>query len=188
MTASPERAGTPVPERWPRITLIAAMAHERVIGRGNRLPWHLPADLAHFKRATLGKPIVMGRRTWESLPGLLPQRRHIVLSARRGFCPAGAEVAADPDAALALAGPVPEVMVVGGASVYRAFLGRADRLLLTEIDAEIGGDTFFPAWSSEVWCERERRHRPRDLRNPHDLDFLVLERRDEASATRACGG
>jgi dihydrofolate reductase len=89
--------------RTPPVTLIAAMAHDRIIGRDNRLPWHLPADLAHFKRATLDKPIVMGRRTWESLPGLLPRRRHIVISRDAALAPEGCDVVDSPDAALALA-------------------------------------------------------------------------------------
>ncbi|WP_462319875.1 dihydrofolate reductase [Halochromatium sp.] len=162
----------------PRITLIAAMAHERVIGRANTMPWHLPADLSHFKRHTLDKPIIMGRRTWESLPGLLPRRRHIVISADPVFRAAltRAEAASAPEMALEQAGPVPEVMIVGGASVYEAFLPLADRMLLTLIDAEIEGDTDFPAWLPSEWREIERRYRRRDTDNPYDLEFVTLER------------
>jgi len=160
------------------ITLIAAMAHERVIGRANALPWHLPADLAHFKRHTLDKPIIMGRRTWESLPGLLPRRRHIVISAESAsrLASGPAETASTPEAALELAGLVPEVMIVGGASIYQAFLPLASRMLLTLIDAPIEGDAWFPAWSEAEWREAKREHRPRDTVNVFDLDFVTFER------------
>lgn len=161
------------------------MAHDRVIGRRNRLPWHLPADLAHFKRQTLDKPIIMGRRTWESLPGLLPRRRHIVLTTDTCFSAERADLARSPDDALTIAGDASEVMVVGGASVYAAFLPLATQMLLTLIDAEIDGETRFPAWSSSDWQEVARRHRPRDAGNPYDLDFVTLERR---SGGQASGG
>jgi dihydrofolate reductase len=160
-----------------QIVLIAALAHDRVIGCANRLPWHLPADLAHFKRHTLDKPIVMGRRTWDSLPGRLPRRRHIVVSADPAFAPDAVEVARSPSEAVQIAGPVPEIMVVGGASLYQAFLADADRMLLTLIDAEIAGDARFPAWSPSQWRETAREHRPRDAANPYDLDFVTLVRR-----------
>jgi dihydrofolate reductase len=163
-------------DRRPTVTLIAALAHDRIIGRGNALPWHLPADLAHFKRATLDKPIVMGRRTWESLPGLLPRRRHIVVSGDPGFAADGADVVHSPEEALAGAADAAEVMIVGGASIYRAFLPRADRMLLTLIDADIDGDTRFPAWDAAGWRETAREHRPHDAANAYDMDFVTLER------------
>lgn len=154
------------------------MARGRVIGRDNTMPWHLPADLAHFKHHTLGKPIIMGRRTWQSLPAVLPRRRHIVISADPGFRPAlaQAEVVGSPEQALEQAGPVAEIMIVGGASLYEAFLPLADRMLLTLIDAEIQGDTYFPAWPISQWREVDHQHRPCDAENPYDLDFLTLER------------
>lgn len=154
------------------------MARGRVIGRDQTMPWHLPADLAHFKRLTLGKPIIMGRRTWESLPGLLPSRRHIVVSGDPWFRHnlTRVESASSPEAALELAGAVPEVMIVGGARLYEAFLPLAGRMHLTLIDAEIDGDTRFPPWSASQWREAERHHRPRDAANPYDLDFVTLER------------
>lgn len=160
-----------------RIVLIAAIAHDRVIGRDNSMPWHLPADLAHFKRQTLDKPIVMGRRTWESLPGRLPRRRHIVISRDPTFAPSDVEVARSPRDSLSIAGPVPEIMIVGGASVYEALLPLADRMHLTFIDAAIEGDTRFPAWVETDWREIERQHRPSDADNAYDLDFVTLERR-----------
>jgi dihydrofolate reductase len=169
--------------RTPRVTLIAALARDRIIGRDNALPWHLPADLAHFKRATLDKPIVMGRRTWESLPGLLPRRPHIVISRDPHFTADGADVVRSPEAALAAAAQDAEVMIVGGASIYRAFLPMADRMLLTLIDAEIDGDTRFPAWDAAVWCETAREHRPRDGANAWDMDFVTLERIDSGDVS-----
>lgn len=154
------------------------MARGRVIGRDNAMPWHLPADLAHFKQHTLDKPIIMGRRTWESLPGLLPRRRHIVISADPRFRRAltQAEPASTPEGALAQAGSVPEVMIVGGASIYQAFLPLAERMRLTLIDAEIEGDTHFPAWSPSQWRETAHQYRPPDAANPYALEFVTLVR------------
>jgi dihydrofolate reductase len=160
----------------PTITLVAALARNRVIGRGNRLPWHLPADLAHFKRLTLDKPIVMGRRTWESLPGLLPRRTHIVVSRDRSYRAPGALVVDSPEAAIAAAGAVPEVMVVGGAALYASLLPSARRMELTRVEAEIDGDAWFPEWDPELWRELWRARRAWDARNAYDLTFLRLER------------
>lgn len=161
----------------PLIALIAALAENRVIGRANRLPWHLPADLAHFKRLSLDKPILMGRRTWESLPGLLPQRRHIVITANPAYRAPGCELASSPAAALALVQDEPEVLVIGGEMLYRAFLPVAGRLYLTLVGTRIeDGDAFFPSWGPDEWVETERETRARDERNPHDLIFLKLDR------------
>jgi dihydrofolate reductase len=162
----------------PRIVLIAAMARHRVIGKGNRLPWRLPRDLAHFKRHTLDKPIVMGRRTWESLPGRLPRRRHILISRGLQTAPPQVDLVRSPSQALAIAGMVPEVMIVGGASLYQAFLPHADRMLLTLIDAEIDGDAWFPAWSGDDWQEVSREQIAPDAKNPYPLAFVTLERRN----------
>jgi dihydrofolate reductase len=162
--------------RPPRITLVAAMARDRVIGRGNALPWHLPADLAHFKQLTLDKPIVMGRRTWESLPGLLPRRRHLVISSDPDYRAEGCELVRSPHAALAAAADAPEVMVVGGAQVYAAFMPYATHMALTLVDADIPGDVHFPPWPAGQWDEIERSHRPADARNPYALDFVLLVR------------
>jgi dihydrofolate reductase len=161
----------------PAITLVAALARNRVIGRDNRLPWRLPADLAHFKRLTLDKPIVMGRRTWESLPGLLPRRTHIVVSRDPSYRATGALVVGSPEAALAAAGAVPEVMVAGGAALYASLLPSAGRMELTLVEAEIEGDAWFPEWDPRQWSEVWRVRRARDARNAYDLTFLRLERR-----------
>ena len=164
-------------ESVPRIALIAALAENRVIGRANRLPWHLPADLAHFKRLTLDKPILMGRRTWESLPGPLPRRRHIVVTANPAYGASGCELVASPADALALVRDEPEVLVIGGEMLYRALLPAAGRLYLTLVATRIeDGDAFFPEWSPEEWVETGRETWSRDEGNPYDLTFLTLDR------------
>lgn len=160
----------------PRITLIAALADNGVIGRENRLPWHLPADLAHFRRLTLDKPIVMGRRTWESLPGLLPRRRHLVLTRNPAYRAEGCTLVDSLDAALEAAGLVDEVMIVGGAALYAEALGRAGRMFLTRIHASPEGDAYFPAWNPDEWCEVSRQYRPADAENPLAMTFIDLQR------------
>ena len=154
----------PPMECAPLISLIAALADNRVIGRDNRLPWHLPADLKHFKRLTLNKPIVMGRRTWESLPGLLPQRTHIVISANPEYRAEGC------------IGAVPEIMVVGGANIYRQMLPLAGRMYLTLVNNRFEGDTYFPDWDPAQWRESEREDFSADDRNPYSYSFVTLER------------
>lgn len=165
------------PAARPRISLVVAMARNRVIGRDKGLPWHLPADLRHFKALTMGKPIVMGRRTWESLPGLLPGRRHIVVTRNPGYRAEGAEVVHSLDEAVTAAGPVNEIMVVGGANLYAQALPLADRIYLTLIEAEIDGDTFFPSWDSDEWVEVASDHHPADDRNVFACRFIILERK-----------
>jgi dihydrofolate reductase len=161
----------------PPLCLVAAIADNGVIGLENRLPWHLPADLGHFKQLTLDKTIVMGRRTWESLPGLLPRRRHIVLSRDPAFRPDGCLVVDSLDAAIQAAGPVPELLVVGGAALYAETLPRADGLYLTLVHAEIEGDARFPRWDPADWAEVGRVERPADHRNAYAMTFLELRRR-----------
>lgn len=157
--------------------MIAAIAENGVIGRGNRLPWHLPADLAHFKRLTLDKPIVMGRRTWESLPGLLPRRRHIVVTRDPHYVAEGCELVDSPAAALVVAGEAPELMVIGGEALYGTMLPLAQRLYLTLVATRVeDGDAYFPRWDPKYWRETKRETRPRDERNPYELDFVILER------------
>lgn len=160
----------------PLVSIIAAMAENRVIGRGNQLPWRLPADLAHFKRLTLGKPILMGRRTWESLPGLLPQRTHIVVTRDRSYRADGCILAGSPEEAIAAAGNVPEVMVIGGAGLYRDMLSLAERMYLTQVAAVVEGDVSFPPFDPDEWREVECEERGRDESNRYDLTFLTLER------------
>lgn len=160
----------------PLISIVAALSENRVIGRGNRLPWHLPADLAHFKALTLNKPIVMGRRTWESLPGLLPKRTHIVVTRDRSYRAEGCILADSPEAAIEVAGDAPEIMVVGGAALYRDMLPLARRMYLTRVAVFLEGDVAFPDWDPGSWREIDREVRRRDVRNCYDLAFLTLER------------
>lgn len=134
-----------------RLTLIAALARNGVIGCNNRLPWRLPADLRFFQQTTMGKPLLMGRRTWESIGRPLPGRRMIVLSGHPGYRAAGCTVAGALPEALTLAGDAPELMVIGGATLYEQTLPLADRLVLTRIEAEIPGDVWFPAWAEQDW-------------------------------------
>ena len=137
------------------ITLVLARAQNGVIGRDNALTWHLPADLKHFKALTQGRPMIMGRRTFESLPGLLPGRRHIVLTRDRTWSAEGAEVAHNVPEALALAGEGP-VAVIGGAEIFALFLDRAERIELTEVHADVAGDATVPPVDRALWSETAR--------------------------------
>lgn len=144
----------------PIVSLVAALARNRVIGAGDRLPWHLPEDLRRFKRLTMGAPVIMGRKTHQSILEQagrpLPGRRNIVVTRQADARWDGCEVARSLDDAIALAGEAPEVFVIGGAELYRLALPRADRLYLTLIDADYEGDTFFPAFDPADWRETAR--------------------------------
>ena len=163
-------------EHKPLISLIAAIADNGVIGLDNRLPWRLPADLRHFKALTLGKPIVMGRKTWESLPGLLPQRRHIVVTSNPGYQAEGCEVVHSLEQALAAAGAAAEVMIIGGARLYEQALPQARRMYLTLVHAQVAGNVFFPPYDTQPWVERERVEYEPDKENPYPYTFQTLER------------
>lgn len=139
----------------PLITLLLARADNLVIGNAGDIPWHIPGEQKHFKALTMGKPMVMGRRTFDSLPGLLPGRRHIVLTRDASWRAEGAEVATSVEAAIALAGEVAEVAVIGGAEIYALFLPVADRIELTEVHLMPEGDTIVPAFGAE-WRETAR--------------------------------
>ena len=139
--------------------LIYARARNGVIGRDGQLPWHIPADLRHFKALTLGKPMIMGRKTFESFPKPLPGRRHIVLTRDANWHAEGAEIARTADDALALAGEG-EVAVIGGAQIYGLFLRRANRVELTEVHADYDGDTYMPALPESDWRETAREDIP----------------------------
>ena len=153
------------------------MAHNRVIGRENQLPWRLPADLQHFKRVTMGKPIIMGRKTWESLPGLLPNRRHIVVTRQSNYQAEHAETASGLQQAIELAGDVDEVMIVGGAALYKIALPIADQLYMTLVDADIEGDASFPEFNLSLWQEISRDHLPPDEKNRYGMEFVQLTRK-----------
>lgn len=158
------------------LSLIVAMARNRVIGRDGGLPWRLPADLGHFKRTTLGKPIVMGRATHDAIGRPLPGRHNIVVTRDTGYRTAGCTVVHSLDQALSAAGEVDEVMVIGGAELYRQALARSGRIYLTEVHAEPAGDTCFPEFDPHEWREVRREDHPADQRNDHPYSFVVLER------------
>ena len=166
------------------ISLIVAMASNRVIGLDGGMPWHIPDDLKHFKAMTMGKPLVMGRKTWESLGGPLPGRAHIVVSRNPDFTADGATVVSSVSEALALAETMAEatganeIMVIGGAQIYERAISHADRIYLTEIQHAYEGDTVFPEINHTVWREVSRQQRVGDP----PFAFTVLEReRGEAS-------
>ncbi len=127
-----------------RIAMIAAMANNRVIGKDNQMPWHLPADLKHFKKVTLGKPVIMGRKTYQSIGKALPGRRNIVISRQSGALSTDADWVQSIELALALVQHEAEVMIIGGAEIYRQVLPLADTLYITDIDLTVEGDAFFP--------------------------------------------
>ncbi|PSW15179.1 type 3 dihydrofolate reductase [Photobacterium sanctipauli] len=155
--------------------MIAAMAKGRIIGKDNAMPWHLPADFAWFKQATMGKPIVMGRKTYESIGRPLPGRLNIVISRNPGFTAEGVTVVADIAEAKQAAGDTDELMIIGGGSIYSACLPEADRLYLTFIDLDVDGDTCFPDWG-EGWHETHTESYTADEKNAHDMRFVILER------------
>ena len=158
-----------------KITLVVARADNGVIGRDGGLPWHLPADLRRFKRLTTGAPMIMGRRTFESLPGLLPGRRHIVLTHDADWRAAGAETARTPEDALALAGG-DKVSIIGGAEIFALFAPLADAVELTEVHGEAAGDTFLPPFDTGTWREVAREDHPTEGGAPAH-SFVRLERR-----------
>jgi dihydrofolate reductase len=139
-----------------RISIIAAIANHRVIGKDNTLPWHLPEDLKRFRALTIGHHIIMGRKTYESLGRLLPGRTTVIVSRQPGYSVEGAKVAGSLAEALKACGGDEEVFVIGGAEIYRAALQIADRMCLTEIDAEISGDAWFPEFDRAEWQEKTR--------------------------------
>src|SRR5690554_621307 len=136
------------------ISLVTAMAKNRVIGKDGAMPWHLPDELQYFKDITMGKPIVMGRATFESIGRPLPGRRNVVITRTPEQLPTGVEGVSSPNLALALLAEYDEIMVIGGGQIYTAFLPQATRLYLTHIDLEVDGDTHFPSWNADDWVGR----------------------------------
>ena len=162
-----------------RVALIAALAENRIIGRDNQLPWRVPADLQHFKALTMGKPIIMGRKTWESIGRPLPGRDNIVVTRDTGYQAEGCKVVHSVAQALQVAAGAEEAMIIGGANLYEQTLDAADRLYLTQIRAEVEGDARFPDIDMQAWREVERESHPADERNEYAYDFVVLERRQD---------
>lgn len=160
-----------------RVSLIAAVAENGVIGRDNGLPWRLPSDLKHFRRLTTGHAVISGRRNYESIGRPLPERLNIVVTHRAGYHAAGCVVVHTLEDAFRAAGDRPEVFVIGGADLYAQTLDRAQRLHLTEVHAAVAGDTRFPEFDRSAWREVAReRHEPDD-RHAYAYSFVTLERR-----------
>jgi dihydrofolate reductase len=159
------------------IVLVVAVADNGVIGRGGTLPWHLPDDLKFFKAVTMGKALLMGRRTFESIGQPLPGRRNLVLTRGAGTFPAGIEAVTSVDAALALLPETAELCVIGGATLFAQTLPLARCLYFTEVHGEVAGDVHFPPWNRADWCETERREHPADERHLYAMSFVTLERR-----------
>jgi dihydrofolate reductase len=164
-----------VAQQRPRVNLIVAWSRDRVIGRGGTLPWHLPQDLRRFKLTTLGHPIVMGRRTWESIGRPLPGRRSIVVTRNARWSAPGCERADSLSQALSMCEGASEVFVIGGAELFAEALPLAQRLFLTEIDAAFDGDTFFPPIDLARWREISREHLEPTGDRPFGVDFITLE-------------
>jgi dihydrofolate reductase len=155
-----------------RIGLVVAVSRNGVIGRDGGLPWHLSSDLKLFKAITMGKPIIMGRKTWDSLPRKpLPGRNNIVITRQTGFAPEGARIAATADEAIMQAGSVEEIAVIGGGEIYKMFLPLADRIYLTEVDLDVVGDTYFPKLDLDHWTETKSEQYPQ---GPNDSAKFVL--------------
>ena len=158
------------------ISLIAAMDRNRLIGADNGMPWHLPADFKHFKAVTMGKPVIMGRKTFQSIGRPLPGRQNIVVSAS-GFAADGITVVDSIEKALDAAGDAEEVMVIGGASFYAQIIERADRMYLTHVDAECEGDAWFPEFNMDDWTVVAQQDYPADEKNSYSFRVVEYQRK-----------
>jgi dihydrofolate reductase len=160
-----------------KISMIAAMAKNRVIGQDNDMPWHLPADLQHFKAVTMNKPVIMGRKTFESIGRPLPGRRNIVISRNTDYTAVGVDVVTSPEAAISLLCESDEVMVIGGGNIYQQFLKSADTLYLTFIDLDVAGDTQFPDYEQSAnWQVVEELYNQPDDKNIYGYKFVTLDK------------
>jgi dihydrofolate reductase len=160
----------------PEIILIAAVARNGIIGRDNALPWRLKADLTHFRAVTMGNPVLMGRKTWESLAKPLPGRRNLVLTRQPGYQAQGAEVFVSLDEALVAIEDAARVFVIGGAEIYRILLQKADILLLSEVAADVAGDACFPDFDRTQFRETSRTTHIADADNEYTVDFVKYQR------------
>ena len=166
-----------------RIALIVAMARNRVIGRNNALPWHLPGDLRYFRQITMGKPVIMGRKTWDSIGRPLPGRMNVVITRNVEWSvPVGAARVESLDAALVKADAqaeldgVDEVMIIGGGQIYAEALALVDRLYVTQVHAEVAGDAYFPVVNWDEWEEIGREDFSASDNNPYDYSFVIYQR------------
>jgi dihydrofolate reductase len=160
------------------ISLVVAASTNNVIGVAGNLPWHLSDDLKRFKALTLGKPIVMGRKTFESIGRALPGRQNIVITTQTEFVADGCDVVSSPEAAIAVAADAAEVMIIGGGEIYRLFLPMADRIYLTRVRVELEGDTVFPALDESDWLETAREEHSADDSNDYDFAILTYSRNE----------
>jgi dihydrofolate reductase len=165
-----------------KLTMIWAMSRNRTIGRNNALPWHLPEDMKYFKRVTMGKPIIMGRKTWESIGRPLPGRSNIVITRDPSYTAEGVKIVRTLEEAISLAESIAlidgaeEAVVIGGAQIYALALPLADRLYMTQVHAEVEGDAFFPQFDLTQWNELGREDFSAAGPNPYDYSFVVLDR------------
>jgi dihydrofolate reductase len=157
-------------------TIIAAMGNNGVLGYKNSMPWHLPADLLHFKKITLNHAVIMGRKTFESIGKALPNRRNMVLSRQRDYTADNIEVIDSFPAAIKLFGNNKRVMIIGGATIYEQALPHCDTMILTQIHADFTGDTFFPQWNQDEWRLVSEDKHYADQQNPYDYSFLNYEK------------
>ena len=160
------------------ISLVVAASTNNVIGVAGDLPWHLSDDLKRFKALTMGKPIVMGRKTFESIGRALPGRQNIVITRQQDFVAEGCDVVTSIDAAIAITVDADEVMVIGGGEIYRLFLPLAERIYLTRVNVEVEGDTLFPDLDPASWQELSREEHSASESNDHDFSILTYSRRD----------
>ena len=159
-----------------RLSIIVAMATNRVIGAGNKIPWHLPGELKMFKTITMGHHIIMGRNTWESIRRLLPGRTTVIVTRQRDYAVPGAIVSASLDDAIAACGDDEEIFVIGGSQLYAAALPLADRIYLTTVNADVEGDTFMPQFDLAQWHERSSQAHAADEKNPYDYQLTIYDR------------
>lgn len=159
------------------LSLIAAMDKNRVIGTNGRLPWHLPADMKHFRTTTQHKPIIMGRKTLESIGRPLPKRHNIILTRNPSYTFAGCTIVHSLEEAIAAAGDAEETIIGGGSQIYTLFLPLAHRLYLTFVDTEIEGDVYFPTWAADKWQETKRQLHAADDRHAYSFSIVQLDRR-----------
>ena len=160
-----------------KLSIIVAMSKNQVIGNENDLPWRLSSDLQHFKKITMGKPIVMGRKTHESIGRPLPGRANIIITRNLYYEADGCDVVHSTEEVKKLCQQHDEIMIMGGAEIYRYFLPLADRLYITEVHAEVEGDTVFPEFDPDEWIEVNREDLKADDRNQYDYSFVVFDRK-----------
>jgi dihydrofolate reductase len=161
----------------PYLKCLVAYSRNRVIGRDNTLPWHLPSDLKHFKASTMGLPIIMGRKTWESLGRPLPGRRNVVISRNAAYVAQGAEVHPDLNTALAACAQEPQVCIIGGAQIFTEALPLIDEIIATEVHADVDGDVFFPPLDEVQWLEMQRQRQPEE--NGYTFDYVTYRRKPQ---------